>query len=218
MENIVLKATSRNLIGKKVKVLRREGLLPAVIYGRDVDTIPISLNYHEASQILPGVTSSQFIVIDVEGEPHTTLVRERQRDPVTWKLIHVDFQELSMTEKLRTAVSLVLTGEAPAISSYGGVLVTGQDSLMVECLPADLPERIEVDLSTLQEIGDAIYVGDIVAPKNLEILTDLEEMIALITAPVTVEEIEEEEAEELEAEVEEPEVIEKGRKEEDEEE
>ena len=217
MDNIVLKATSRNVIGKKVKVLRREGLLPAVIYGRDVETIPISLDYHEASQILPGVTSSQFIVIDVEGETHTTLVRERQRDPVTWSLIHVDFQELSMTEKLRTAVSLVLTGEAPAISSYGGVLVTGQDSLMVECLPSDLPERIEVDLSALEEIGDAIYVGDIAAPNNVEILTDLEEMIALITAPAAVEEVEEEEEiEELEAEAEEPEVIEKGKKEEEE--
>ena len=140
-EEVVLKAEARNVIGKKVKALRREGLLPAVIYGRDVESIPITLNYHQARQFLSGVTSSQFIVIEVDGEPHTTLVRERQRDPVTWQLIHVDFQELSMTETLRTAVSLVLQGEAPAISSYGGILVTGQDSLMVECLPADLPER-----------------------------------------------------------------------------
>jgi large subunit ribosomal protein L25 len=219
MEEVVLKAEARSIIGKKVKVLRREGYLPAVIYGRDVEPIPICLNYHEASQILPGVTSSQFIVVDVDGEPHTTLVRERQRDPVTWRLLHVDFQELSMTEKLRTAVSLVLNGEAPAVANFGGIIVTGQESLMVECLPTDLPERIEVDLSVLEEIGDAIYVRDIQVPDKVEVLTDQEEMIALITAPSAVEEEEEEEElEEIEGEVEEPEVIEKGKKEEEDEE
>ncbi len=209
---VVLKAKAREVIGKQVRAMRREGLLPAVIYGRGIGSIPIALNYHEASLILPGVTSSQFIIIDVDGEPHTTLVRERQHHPVSGSLLHVDFQEISMTETLRTAVGLDLQGEAPAVASYGGIPVTGVDELMVECLPTDLPERIEVDLSSLEEIGDAIYVRDIQAPPNVKILADPEDMIVLITAPEAAP-LEEEEAEEVEVEAEEPEVIEKGKKE-----
>jgi large subunit ribosomal protein L25 len=213
---VVLKAKAREVIGKQVKALRRGGALPAVIYGRGIESIPIALDYHEASLVLPGVTSSQFIIIDVEGNPHTTLVRERQRHPVTGNLLHVDFQEISMTETLRTAVGLDLKGEAPAIASYGGILVTGVEELMVECLPTDLPERLEVDLSSLEEIGDAIYVGDIQAPPRVKILADPEDMIALITAPEAEPLEEEEEVEEIEIEGEEPEVIERGKREEDE--
>lgn len=214
MEEVVLKAQKREVIGKQVKALRRAGLLPAVIYGHGFDSIPVSLDFHEASLILPGITSSQFVAVEVDGKQHTTLVRERQRDPVTGYLIHVDFQEISMTETLRTAVGFELHGEAPAVASHGGIQVTGVDELMVECLPADLPERIIIDLSSLHEIGDAIYVRDVEAPPNVKILTDPEEMIVLITAP-SADLVEEEELEEeLELEGEEPEVIEKGKKEE----
>ena len=218
MEVLVLKAQNRAVIGRKVKALRREGLLPAVIYGRGIDSIPVTLVYHDASQLLRGITSSQFLVIDVDGETHTTLVRDRQRDPVTGRLIHIDFQEISMTESLRTAVGLDLQGEAPAVANYGGISVTGVEELMVECLPADLPERIIIDLSSLKQIGDAIYVRDVQAPPNVEILADPEEMIILITAPAAEPVEEEELVEELELEGEEPEVIERGKREGEEEE
>jgi large subunit ribosomal protein L25 len=214
MEVVVINAVNREVVGKKVKALRREGLLPAVIYGHGLKSIPISINAHEANLILPHVSSSQLLNVDVDGERHTTLVRDRQRDPVTGTMIHIDFQEISMTETLRTAVGLDLHGEAPAISSYGGIPVTGLEELMVECLPTDLPERIIVDISSLAEIGDAIYVSDIQAPPNVEILSDPEEMIVLITAPSAEPVEEEEEAELFEEEAEEPEVIDKGKKEE----
>jgi len=218
MEEVVLKAIKREVVGKQVKTLRRQGWLPAIIYGSGFDPVPISLDYLEANRILPGISSSRLIVVDVEGKKHTSLVRERQRHPVTGDMIHLDFQEVSMTEKLRTMVSLELIGEAPAIDNYGGILVTGQEHIEIECLPGDLPNLIEVDISGLEEIGDSLYVRDLSIPKNVDILTDKDELVVVITAPAAEPE-EEEEEEEIEAYgAEEPEVIERGKREEEEEE
>ena len=101
MEEVVLEAKRREVIGKQVKALRREGLLPAIIYGRHIEPIPVSLDAHSATRALHGVSSSQFVVVSVDGKPHTVLVRERQRHPVSEDLLHVDFLEVSMPEKLR---------------------------------------------------------------------------------------------------------------------
>jgi large subunit ribosomal protein L25 len=217
MEEVVIEAKHREAIGKQVKALRREGLLPAIIYGRDIEPIPISLTARDATRSLLGVSSSQFVVVNVDGKRHTVLVRERQRHPVSDALLHVDFLEVSMTELLRATVSLVLEGEAPAAKNYGGLVQTGQETLDVECLPKDLPERIEVDISTLEEIGDAIFVRDLVIGSGIEVLTSSDEMVVMITVPSMVEEEEEEEEEIVEI-LEEPEVIERGKKEEEEEE
>jgi large subunit ribosomal protein L25 len=211
MEEIVLNAKRREVVGKQVKALRRAGRLPAILYGRHLSPILVTLDMRNVSRVLPTITSSHLVVVDVEGEKHTTLVRERQRHPVTGGLLHVDFQVLSMTEKLRTTVVIVLEGDAPAAKNYNGVLVTGQNELEVECLPGDLPERIRVDISGLTEIGSAIHVRDLVLPLTVEVLTDLDELVVLITAPAA------EEKEEIVAAVEgaaEPEIIEKGKKEE----
>jgi len=210
MKDVVLKAERRDVIGKQVRALRRAGVLPAVVYGHNFDPIPISLDMREASYILPRASSSQLIGIDLTGKHHTVLVRETQRHPVTGALLHVDFQAVSLTEKLRVMVSIELKGEAPAMKLYNGVLVTGQEELEVECLPMDLPTRIEVDLSELKEIGDGIYIRDIVLPAAVHVLSPADEMSVLVTAPAVEVELEAE----AEAVAAEPEVIERGKKEE----
>lgn len=212
MEKIVLNAQHREVIGKQVKALRRQGRLPAVLYGRGVQPIPVSLDFREANRILPGITSSHLVTIDVDGEQHTALVREKQFHPVQGKLVHVDFMVVSMTERLRAYVSLQLEGEAPAVENLNGVLVTGLEEIEVECLPQYLPERIHVNISSLDEIGSALYVRDLQLDANVRVLTEGGEMVVLITAPEAEEEEEVEEAGELE-----PEVIERGKKEEEEE-
>jgi large subunit ribosomal protein L25 len=213
MEEIVLQANHREAIGKQVKVLRRKGMLPAIIYGKGISPIPISLDYRVVSRVLSKTTTSHLVVVDLGDSQHTTLVRERQRHPVTGNLLHIDFLEVSLTETLRTSVMIELKGESPAVKNYNGVVVTGIETLEVECLPNDLPERIIVDISILNEIGDSIFIRDIPVPPNVEFLTDPDEMLVLITHPVAEEEEEVEEIEELEEE-EEPEVIERGKKEE----
>lgn len=211
MDEVVIKAKKRDVIGKQVKVLRREGYLPGILYGRNLDPIPVSLDYRELSKTLPYVTSSQLLVIDVEGDKHYALVRDKQLHPVQSTLLHVDFLVVSMTEKLRADVSIELIGESPAVKELSGVLVAGQETMEVECLPKDLPERISVDISVLKEIGDSLYVKDIDLPSEIEVLADPDEMVVTVTYQVV--EVEEEVEEEIEELEEEPEVIEKGKKE-----
>lgn len=215
MEEIVLEATRRDIIGKQVRALRRAGRLPAIIYGHNIDAIPISLDFHDATYRLAGVAGSQLITVVVDGsDKHTTLLREKQRHPITGNLMHIDLLAVSMTEKLRAMVRLNLVGEAPAVKNFNAVMVLGQEEVEVESLPGDLPEWIEVDLSSLGEIGDGIYIRDLPVTQGVEILADPEDMIVLMTAPSAAEAEEVEEAEEEMAE--EPEVIERGKREEEE--
>lgn len=212
MEDIVLNAKRREVIGKHVKALRRQGELPAVIYGRSTDPVAISLNFREASRILPSLSPSHLITVNVEGKKHTVLVREKQRHPVRGDLLHIDFLAVSMTQKLRTAVPLSFDGESPAVEDLNGVLVINLEQLEVEALPRDLPERISVDLSSLENYGDSIAVRDLSISKGVEVLTPEDEVIVVVTAPAAEEVLEEEEA------VAEPDVIERGKREEEEEE
>lgn len=214
MEEIVLKAQRRAVVGKQVKALRRQGLLPAVLYGKGIDPLPIQLNYKEASHVLPHISSSHLIRVDLEGELHHALVREKQRHPIYGTVLHVDLNVVSMTEKLRAQVALVLSGEAPAVKELNGTLVQTVEELEVECLPQYLPDHIVVDLSSLKEYGDAIHVRDISLPPEVEVLNDPDEIVVVVTAP-TVEAVEAVEA--AEAAGAEPEVIERGKKEEEEE-
>jgi large subunit ribosomal protein L25 len=212
MEKVVFKANRRDVVGKQVRALRRQGLLPAVIYGARITPINITLDAHSAGQMLPRVSSSQLILLDVNGDQHNVLVRERQRNPVTDVLVHVDFQAVSMTEKLRINVPLEFTGEAPAVRDFDGIVTPARETVEVECLPGDLPSVIEVDLSGLKEIGDVMYVRDLQLPPRVIAMDDPEEVVVSITAPISEAELAEAEA----TGAEEPEVIEKGKKEEEE--
>lgn len=212
MEKIVLEAVKRNVIGKQVKALRRAGKVPAVIYGSDVESLPITLDSRETTKTLNKVSGSTILSISVEGVEHATLVREIQQDYIKGTLLHVDFLAVSMKEKLRTHVSLSLVGDAPVLEEFSAMIMSGLDQIEVECLPNDLPSVIEVDISVLAELGQSIHVKDIPAIPNVEFLTDPEELVAVASA------IKEEKAtaeEELEgAEGIEPEVIEQGKKDE----
>lgn len=217
MEKILLQANRRTRIGKKVKVLRREGKLPAIIYGKGVVPVPIVMDRIEATKVLRDVSRANLLVIDVDGEEYNALVRDRQRDFITGEYQHVDFLSISMTETVRTEVNVFLEGMAPATENFDAVLITGLDRLEVEALPADLPESIAVDVSGLENVGNAIYVKDLVLSDAVTLLSDPEEMVVLVSSTFVEEVEEEEEIEELVDMDVEPEVIEKGKKEEEEE-
>ncbi|HQV63742.1 MAG TPA: 50S ribosomal protein L25 [Anaerolineales bacterium] len=181
MEKIVLKAEKRDVTGKQVKALRRAGQLPAVIYGRHVDPIAISLEAHTASLVFSKLTSSTLVTLDVDGTEYTAIVREKQRNFIKGNLTHVDFLALDLTEKIRTSVRLTFVGVAPAVKDYSAVLVHRMDALEVECLPADLPERITVDISVIKEIGNNIHVRDIPLPENIVVLDDVDDVVIIAT-------------------------------------
>ncbi len=219
MDKIVLEATKRNKIGKQVRALRRQGKLPAVIYGKDVESLPISLDFLEASKILQSVSGTTLVTIDVEGEEYAALVRERQRDVLLRDLLHVDFLAVSLTETVRAQSRISIVGVAPAIKAQNAVITQVMESLEIEALPTDLMELVEVDVSGLESIGDTVLVKDIPLPTGVNVIDDPDSTVAVASAPEILEvEEEEEEEEELELVEGEPEVIEKGKAEEEEEE
>lgn len=209
MAEIVLQAELRKVKGKQVKALRRIGKLPAILYGKQIEPLPIALDYREASPLLENISQSMLVVLEIDGRQHYALVRDKQRDILRGNLTHVDFQVVSLTEKVRTNVAIHLEGVSPAVEELGGVLVLNLEELDLEALPRDLPEKIEVDISALKEIGDVIRVRDLTLPPGVIVHNEPDEIVVVVTAP-EAEEIVEEGAEEGA----EPEVIERGKKEE----
>ena len=185
MERLTLQATRREQTGKKVQQLRRAGKLPAVLYGRTLkQPVPVTLDRIEASKALRQIGYSTLIMVNLDGEEHNALVRDFQVDVIRGDLTHVDFLVVSLTEKVRAEVSIVVEGKAPVIANLGGLLVTGLERVEVESLPQDLPEHFSVDVSNLANFGDAVHVRDLIVPDNVTVLTDAEELLVVAAAPV----------------------------------
>ena len=199
MEKIVIPATKREVTGKKVGALRRAGKLPAVLYGHNIETTPIMIDARTGTQMLAKLTSSSLVTVDLEGKEFLTLVREKQRDYLKNCLLHVDFNVVSLTEKMHVKVGIELTGTAPAVKDFNAMITHVLSELEVECLPQNLPERFQVDISSLAAIGDRVCVRDIVLPGEVKILADPEEIIAVASAPTKEVVVEEAPAEEGEA-------------------
>jgi len=183
MEQIELETQTREVLGKKVKSLRREGLVPAVLYGHETVSIPLQVEERELNRVLAQAGGHRLIALKVgrSRKRQMALARDVQWDVIAGKPIHVDFYAVVMTEKITTEVPLVLVGEAPAADQVGAMVLQGLDEVEIECLPGDLIEAIEVDLSGLEEIDQAIYVKDLRLPPTVEILTDTEELVAKVT-------------------------------------
>ena len=209
MENIVINASKRELKGKKVDKLRREGYLPAVLYGAHLEPMSILLNYREYAKILGTTSSSSLVTVVVDGVEHTALVREKQRDTLKGIYLHIDFLAVSLTETIKTRVTIELVGESSAVKDYDGILITGLNEIEVEALPQDLPEKIVVDLSVLKRIGDTVTVKQLPVSDKVTVHTPGDEIVVHVTHAAGAEV-------EAEGTTEEPEVIEKGKKEEDE--
>ncbi|HDQ73174.1 MAG TPA: 50S ribosomal protein L25 [Chloroflexi bacterium] len=210
-EQITLAAQTRSLLGKKSKRLRREGWVPGVMYGHNFDPIPLQFEYKELRQLLSEVGGSQIIGIAIGEQDQTemALIRDVQKDPIRQNVLHVDFYRVDMAERLTTEIPLELIGEPAIIEQNEGILLIGVSSIEVECLPGDLVDALEVDLTELEEINDALYVRDLAIPAGIDVLTDVDEMIARVV-PLEEEailELEEEEEEMLIAEAPEVEVI-----------
>jgi large subunit ribosomal protein L25 len=220
MEKNLLDANIRKAIGKKVGALRRQSKLPAVMYGRNFESTPIVLDLRDTTRLLAKLTSSSLITITLDSKEYLTLVQERQRDFIRGTLQHIDFRVVALDEKIKASVPIEIIGIAPAIKDFNGVLISNLNTLDVECLAENLPERVTIDVSTLENIGDSIHVEDIDLGEDVDVLSLGDDVIVGITT--IIEEIEEEveeeegELEEGEEELGEPEVIEKGKKEEEE--
>jgi large subunit ribosomal protein L25 len=215
MERQALEATERTIVGKRVRALRQAGRVPAVMYGKGTDPVLLELDDVEVGKVLSRSGAATLIDLKVDGETHTVLVRDVQRNPIRRDLLHIDFLKVAMDVAITTQVPVELVGEAPAVRELGGILYSGVAEIEVEALPSDLPDRVVVELDGLKQIEDTITVGDLFLGKGVRVLIDPEEVIAkVIYQEEEILEEEEEEEVELVLEGEEPEVIEKGKREE----
>lgn len=189
--SLALKADKRSETGKKVDSLRQQGQIPAVLYGNDIEPVSITLKYTDFEKVYKEAGESTLIDLSVDGAaPVKVLIQDYQLDPRINQFLHVDLHQVNMKEKIHTEIPLKFVGEAPAVKTYGGILVTQLDSVQVACLPQDLVHEIEVDISGLTEIDSSIHVSDVKAPQGLEIHNAGEDLVAIIQAARTAKEVE----------------------------
>jgi large subunit ribosomal protein L25 len=196
MEALELKAEARDGHGHSAKELRRQGLVPGVVYGRGIETEQVQIDAKSLQRVLSIAGTHQLISLQIgQSRPRLTLAREIQRDPVKRHYLHVDFYAVKMDEKVRAEIPIVLKGEAPAVEELDGIVTHGLDELEIECLPSDLVNSIEVDISGLANLNDTITVADLKVPETITVLSDPDSMVVKIEAPRTAESLEALEAE-----------------------
>lgn len=217
MADYVIDAQPRTVVGKKVNRLRNAGLVPCTVYGPKTAPVNIQVPYRPLQVALMQAGGTNLIDLKVNGTTHTVLAREVQRHVLRGEILHVDFFAVDLQSKVTTNVPVHLVGESEAVVTKRGILLTGATAITIETLPANLMHSIEVDLTKLKEVGDAIMVSDLDLGPDVTILSDPEELIARIsqTSAARAEEdlAEGEEGEEGAAEVE---VIQRGREDEEE--
>lgn len=187
MEKYVIEAKTREVIGKKVKALRREGLLPAVIYGSDIEPIPLTLNTKDVILTLGKIGANTLVTIKLGKKEHLALVRDIQREVITRDLLHIDFQAVSLEENITSTVPVVTVGDAPAVAELNALLIVSLEEIQIEAKAKDLPDTISVDISELFDIGDNIRVKDLIIPGDVTIMVDPEETVIVVAAPTLME-------------------------------
>jgi len=198
MDKIELEVATREILGKKVKHLRRQGITPVHLFGHGIKSLALQCDTGELEQVLAqaGHTGLIGLKLDKEKKPRTVVVREFDRDWQRGRLLHVDFYQIKMEEKIKVEVPIVLVGETPALKSKDNMLEHELETLSVECLPAKIPANVEVDISSFTEPGQAIRVRDIALDKDITVLNDPELVVVKISWR-PVEKVEEEVVEEV---------------------
>ena len=208
MNGLTLQATKREVLGKKTRFLRRQGITPTHLFGHNLKSLALQCDTAKLQRIITQAGTTRLIALEIDGDkqPRSIFIREIQRDEIKRQLLHVDFYQVRKEEKIKAGVPLVLVGEAPAMQIRGRMLTHALTSISVECLPDKLPPQIEIDLSRLEEVEQAIYVSDIALSPDITLLTDPSQLIVKVSEVVV--EKEEEVVAEVEAEVEAEEVAE----------
>jgi len=194
-----IKAGVREITGKKVNSLRRSGIIPAVLYGHGKKPTNLSVEAKTFLNIFKKVGETSLVDLSLGGKKLNVLIRDLAKNPLTGEIIHIDFFEVRMDEKIKAKIPVVFVGESVAVKADGGILVKALQEVEVEALPKDLPKEIMVDISSLKTFEDKILVKDLVLGGNIKILADSEETIILVVPPRSDKEMESLEGKPVEA-------------------
>ena len=188
MQTVALKAEKRTVLGRKVKGLRKQGIIPAHVFGHKVKTEHVQVHASEFLKVFEKTGETGIIDLAVDSQKKPVLVKNVQLHPVTDVPLHIDFYQVNLSEKVKVNVPIEIVGEAPAVHRKIGVLLTPVSELEIEALPADLPEKIEVDVEKFENVGDEIKVKDLKIDRSkIEVHADQELVIAQIGELVTKE-------------------------------
>jgi len=212
VRKIKLSAATRQKTGRQTKSLRREGMIPAVVYGRGAQNQNIKFKYDDFAKAYAQAGESSLVDLDVDGgQSLKAIIKNIQRDSLKGNITHADLYRVDMSQKLEVEVPLnyIKEDESPAVKEKGGMVTKAMDTLYIRCLPGNLPEHVDIDLSQLKEFGDTIRVKDLALDEDIEVLNDPEDYIA--GAEEIVERTEEEMGEETEGEQAEGEQAEEGK-------
>jgi len=182
---------NRNLVGRKVKQLRRQGFIPANLFGHNIDSISIQVDAAKFSKVYNEVGETSIIELSLNDKAYPCLVKGIAIEPVTGSYLHVDFHNVSLKEKVTATIPLEVTGESAAVKELGGVVNQSLHELEVEALPTDLPENIIVDITSLAAIGDSIAIKDLSIPSEVAVSLDPETIVISVAEPAPEEVVEE---------------------------
>ncbi len=177
-----LNAHNRSIVGKKTKQLRNKALVPSVIFGAGKDSQNITVSLVDFLKVYKEVGESAIVDLKLGSIIRKVLIKHVDRDPVRSSILHVDFQEVSMSKKIKTQIPIKLVGESPAVKEHGAVLVRSLNAIDIECLPQDLVSEFSVDIARIANIGDVLRVSDLTFPAAIHVLTKPETVVALAEA------------------------------------
>ncbi|KKP82014.1 MAG: 50S ribosomal protein L25, partial [Candidatus Moranbacteria bacterium GW2011_GWF2_35_54] len=192
MKSVILKGELRDLEKENLNAKRKEGIIPAVLYGQSKENKNVWINGLEFGKVFQEAGENTVVTLEIAGgEKENVIIYDYQMDSLSGRVTHIDLLRVNMKEEVETKIPLVFVGEAPAVKENGGTLVKSLDDVAVKCLPGNMPHDFTIDLSKLVTFEDRITVGDLAVPADVEVLDNLETIIASVSAPRSEEELSE---------------------------
>ncbi len=187
---IELNAQKREILGSKVKQLRKSGYIPAVLYGKGQEAVPLQVPVKDFKKAFDSAGESTLIFLNVDGKAYPTIIHDIARDAISDDILHADFYKVNLDEKIKAKVAVVFKGESPAVKDLGGIFVRNINEIEIEAFPQDLPHEIVIDIASLKAIGDQVLVKDLKLDSKLKAMAEAEEIVATVQEPMSEAELE----------------------------
>ncbi len=189
-KKIELNAQKREVVGGGLTALRNSGFVPAVLYGRNQESIALQVPVRDFKKAFNSAGESTLIFINLDGKSYPTIIHDVDKDALSDSILHADFYKVNLDEKIKAKVAVVFQGESSAVKDLGGIFVRNINELEIEALPQDLPHEVVIDISSLKNIGDQILVKDLKLGEGLKVVAEDNEIIATVQEPMSEAELE----------------------------
>lgn len=189
-QKLELNAQKREIIGSGLNNLRKSGYVPAVLYGKNQESIPLQITIKDFKKAFDSAGESTLVYVNVDGQSYPTIIHDVSKDVTDDSILHIDFYKVRLDEKIKAKVTVNFQGESSAVKDLGGIFVRNINELEIEAFPQDLPHEIVVDISSLKSMGDRILIKDLKLDSKLKVIAEAEEILATVQEPMSEAELE----------------------------